>query len=632
MTPGADQSLRGLLLATLIIASPWGAAAASKSQDADAEEASSPIAAAEVTGSAAGSIATFEERRQLCFEAVWNDFEAHQKKLSAKNAFWRAEVLFEMGKVPEGHAVANRGLDQLVPGNRENRWIYGGNSGFTAWPGMDCYVRYNQFFDAALKDRFKKIYTGAVFYKRLTTSNHTIMAAVTRYLATQIWGPDAFAPDPYFVHHPATDGTAQTGAGASAEPQPGTYFTKDDPTGVKFCRMRIASAMAIGPGEYASRPYGAEDILPLLTLAECAGDADIRRTALAAYQNCLAELAPAYLRGHLATFSTRSYPDVLTQQPWGVAALAWMYFGGVEPGAPEQQWGLRAMTSTYRVPADILAAGTDRTRAYTFRSLVNGWALTTYMSQTYALFSRSPKARHPKVLGQNYPCGVMWDEPDSQKASFLWITNPAADEATPHSRNNPNGIHTHGVTLSEQQVQLSNAMLSVYHIAPDYRNPYVLGFVPGGYKAMINDASSSGRIYLGYGSVLITLSASQPFEWNPASGVRAPAARIPLGGSEFRIMAPDCAVAIETAEPGDFPGNTPDAQLAAFREHIVAKASIHCEQSAGAPKGSYTDRDGNVITCIFNGNDTINGKMIDYSRWPVLECPWYSHPPLSRHS
>lgn len=271
------------------------------------------------TASAAES---FDQRRQMFLNAVWADYQEHAVKPSARNAFWRAEALFDSGHVEEGLRLVHRGLDQLVPGNRENRWIHGGNSGFTAWPGLDCYVRYERFLDQALRDRYRKIYTGAVFYRRVTTSNHKIMAAVTRYLATQIWGPDAFYPDPFF----------------KGQEDDGVRFEKNDPTGEKYVRRIIAETVTSGPGEYASRPYGAENVLPLLTLAESARDPEIRHRAELAYEYSLLELAPAWLGGHLATFSPRSYPDMETQRPWGIAALVWAYFGGIPPEHLQDQW------------------------------------------------------------------------------------------------------------------------------------------------------------------------------------------------------------------------------------------------------------------------------------------------------
>jgi hypothetical protein len=157
-----------------------------------------PLSVVDAWAPAARAAETFDERRRMFLQAVDADYRQQADKPSGRAAFLRAEALFELDKVEEGRRLVHRGLDQLVPGNRENRWIHGGNSGFIAWPGLDCYVRYESLLDDALKQRYRKIYTGAVFYKRFSTSNHKIVAAVTRYLATQIWGADAFQPDPFF--------------------------------------------------------------------------------------------------------------------------------------------------------------------------------------------------------------------------------------------------------------------------------------------------------------------------------------------------------------------------------------------------------------------------------------------------
>jgi hypothetical protein len=548
---------------------------------------------------------TFEQRRKQFLDAVWADYQEHADKPSAKQAFLRAEALFELGKVEEGRRLVDRGLDQLVPGNKENRWIHGGNSGFVAWPGMDCYHRYGASLDDALKERYRKIYAGAVFYKRLSTSNHKIMAAVTRYLATQAFGPDAFKPDPFF----------------EGKEDDGSRFEKSDPTGEKYCRTIIEETVRSGPGEYASRPYGAENVLPLLTLAECARDPEVRSRSRIAYEVAMAQLAPAYLRGLLATFSPRSYPDVETQQPWGIAALAWAHFGGVPPATIHDQWALRAATAQLRLPGALVAAGTARADPYVYRSLVDRWALTHYVNKTYVIFSRSPKADTRQFMGQSYPCGVMWEEPDPARGSHLWITNPAADDNDGDAGNRPTGIHTHGVTKFEQQVQHRDASLFVYEIPADFRNPYVLGYVPGGYRAAVNDSKASQRIFLHYGTVLVAVGAAHPFEWNPASGIRAPASKPREGDSEFRIKALKTAVALETAPPAEYPGATPQEQLEKFRQAVLSRSKIECATDV-KPTGRYTDRLGNTLECVFDGPDTVNGKAVDYAAWPVLESPW----------
>jgi hypothetical protein len=88
-------------------------------------------------------------------------------------------------------------------------------------------------------------------------------------------------------------------------------------------------------------------------------------------------------------------------------------------------------------------------------------------------------------------------------------------------------------------------------------------------------------------------------------------------------MATQCAVAIETASPEAFPGGTAAERLAAFHDQIVAKSSIRCDGIPAGPRGTYTGRDGHVISCAFDGEDRIDGKVVDYSQWPMLECPWY---------
>jgi hypothetical protein len=546
----------------------------------------------------------FNQRRQMILDGVWKDFQEHRDKPSANQSFFRAEVLFELGKEPEGRRLVHRGLDQLVPGNRENRWIEGGNSGFIAWPGMDCYLRYERFLDDTIKQRYRTIYTGAVFYRRLSTSNHKIMAAVTRYLATQVWGENAFRPDSFF----------------EGKQDSGSRFEKSDPTGEKYIRQIIEETVGYGPGEYASRPYGAQNMLPLLTLAECAKDPIIRSKARLAYEYTLIELAPSYLRGHLATFSPRSYPDMLTQQPWGVAALLWVYFGGVSPSDPQNEWALRAATADYRLAEIIRQTGTDRLQPYIYRSLVNRWALYHYVNKSYVLFSRSPKAASDQFMGQSYPCGVMWDEGDVTRGSHLWVTNPSADD-NEEKENSPAGLHTHGVTRYEQQVQYKDALLSAYDIPHDFRNPYVLVQVPGGYRAAINDSRSSHRIFLHYGSVLISLASTHSFEWDPTAGIRAPAEKPHAGDSEFRVLATKTAVAVETGLPEDFGGTSAEDQLKSFRKSVLEKSSIELKTDKWV-QGRYTDRQGNTLECRFNGADKINGQNVDYQRWPTLENPW----------
>lgn len=554
----------------------------------------------------------FEQRARAMREAVAADFDAKPGKLSAKNAFWRAGAMFELGRIEEGRRLVARGLDQLEPGNRENRWIYGGNTGFIAWPGLDCLIVHGRHMDDALKARYRRIYTGGAFYQKLSTSNHKIMAAVSRYLATSLWGADAFKPDPFYLS-PAVKATHQ-----GFTPEKAMRFDAADPTGEKYIRTNLAEILRGGPGEYASRPYGSENLLPVLTIAECAPDPELRRMAAEAYGHCLAQFAPAWLRGHLATFSPRSYPDMETQQPWGVAALAWVYFGGVSPDRLHEQWALRAATSKFRVPTEVHLAANDRSEPYIYRALINRWALYHFVNRDYVLFSRSPKAAKNPFQGQSYPCGVMWEEPDVSKGSHLWITNPAADDnAVPG--NQASGLHTHGVTKHEQEVQHRDALLFVFRIPPDFRNPYALGFIPGGHLA---SSRAEDAIFLHYGPVMVAIRSAHPIEWDPQAAIKAPSSKPRPGDSEFRVRRLNTALAMETAPVGEFPGATPQARLAAFRARIESRSRLVFSENPTS-SAVYTDRSGNRLECVYDGPESINGQAVDHARWPVHDSPWF---------
>jgi hypothetical protein len=249
------------------------------------------------------------------------------------------------------------------------------------------------------------------------------------------------------------------------------------------------------------------------------------------------------------------------------------------------------------------------------QAFINGWALNHYVNQSYAIFSRSSKAGGRPWQGQSYPCGVMWDEPEPDKGSHLWITHPAADEK------GKMGIHTHGVSAHEQEILGRDSLLFVFRIPDGVPFPYALGYVPGGHRAFINDAATDGRIFLHYGSVLIAITASQAFDWDPSSGIRAPASPPRKGDSEFRVLARHCAVAIETALPSEFPAASPSDQLKEFRAKVMGSSSLKFV-SGETVSGAYQSRSGGSLECTFGGPDRINGRAVDYQTWPSSKSPW----------
>lgn len=540
---------------------------------------------------------TYDKRLQAIQKAVYDQYQARINRPYA--SFPDAIILYSAGKNAEADRLADAALATMDPSNpKHSRWIDGGNSGFTVWPGIHCYSLYKDQMSPELIEKFKRVYTGAVFYRRLSTSNHVLMAAVTSYLARQEWKDEEFVPDPFFKE-------SQRG---------GRIFTKHDPNGEKELKKRIEGILKGGPGEYASRPYGMQNILPIFSIAVCSHDKELAAKARMAYELSILQLAPVYLRGHLATFAPRSYPDVMTQSPWGGAKLAWLYFGGIKSDRLTGGYELLAVASNYRFPDPLVIIGTERSKPYRHRALINKWTLDHWMTPNYGLFSRSSKAAGYGWAGQSLPCGVMWEDRRPNRGSHLWITTPAADEK------GKMGIHTHGIrTRYEEQMLARDTLLSVYNIDPKSTFPYAMGYLPGGYKTII-DESKEGRIWLHYGVVLICVAAANPMEYDPAAGIAAPATKPLEGDSEFRVRHPKTAIVLETASPDEFTGDNPQKQLEAFCAKLKEKCSLEFDEATCT--GTYRNRYGEVLRLEFKGKDSVNGVENDYTKWPVMDNPW----------
>jgi hypothetical protein len=249
----------------------------------------------------------------------------------------------------------------------------------------------------------------------------------------------------------------------------------------------------------------------------------------------------------------------------------------------------------------------------------------------------------------------MFDQPDLSKASLCWMTVPVCDDL-------PLTNHTQGVysRFCEYLQHEGTLLLVANHLRDPANLPTIredvkghrqfsletrsiLGYVPDGYLALIDDAATDGRIFLDYGSVLIAFNASQPFTWKPRGGLFS-GGGISKQDSEFRIAADNAALAMETAHPDEFPGATPAARLAAFKAAVVAKSGITLasatlpppppeKPAAGKPapppaepltvaKSTYRDRHGHVLEKVFQGPALVDGTAIDYDAWPLIDNPW----------
>lgn len=547
-----------------------------------------PVAAAAPT-----QAEDFEGRAKLALTAATSDFDLLTG--TSPMHYWVAQRLFEQGERDKALAIVSSGVKFMrtaIEKREAAKSTNIGANGFLYWASLNCYVHWHQLFPQALLDDYRYVFTHAHNYKG-TTSNLGMIHTLALLLADNIWGAENL-------------------------PKEGNYGPRGDKA-VKWLTERVERLAKLGSGEYASRPYMIYNVGTLLTLNNEFVAEALRRKAAMAYEMSIAHAAGTWLRGHWAVPSGRSYPDQLTQQPNGSAALLWTYFGGVAPRLDAGSAAIFSAAEKFRPHPIIVKAATDRTQPYVCRSRFDGenQFQTTFMQRTYAVFSTAVLPGG-NVWGQTYPYGVMWDEPDGEKGSHLWLTVPMSD-------GKPLGYATHGIASGFVQfAQHRGSLLMLADRLDDAKckYPYALGFIPGDWRAVVNDSQADGRIFLHYGSVLIALSATEKFEWNPAAGVLSGSKR--AADSEFRIRGKHLAIGLETALPSDFVGQTPAQQLAAFRAAVRERSTVRVQKATpdGAASATFTDRAGTRLERTFHGDTRVNGERVAYETWPLLENPW----------
>jgi hypothetical protein len=546
------------------------------------------------TLAAAPPTSSFSERRDFIIGQVAADPQAAIKD----HPFFVAQACFLAGKNEEGRAIARKGyLDWSAQDPLKVR----ATDFFRLWPAMDTYVRYKHLLDEESKAAFRKHITSIRCYSYSYTANLNMLMWTTRLLGGQEWGDAGFVP-------PSPKDTI-------------SHYKADPSIPIKTRLLRMIDAQAVNGGEeYASRPYGASNLAPILCLAQLAKDPELRSHARIAHETALARYAPVWLDGAMVITSRRSYPDIF-EDPMGCAEWFWVFFGGkLIPGAGGH--ALEAAVLGEAAPLLIERAAAARTTSYMvhnrFQEGSSGRQIS-WVDRTYGMFSESfhTKAR---AFGQTYPFGVRWIAPDSPGHTMLWFSVPALDEAR---KGKYPGSHPHGFDVGAQTTyQHEGALLYVVDTeAKKARYPYGLAFVPGGQLAVIDESATHGRVFLHYPGVLIAFSATKPFPWDRKAPIRYASGAPKAGDSEFRVPGPTFAAAIETAREDEVSAATPMERLKKFRATIVSKTHLRLVTEGGLA-GSYQDSRGRVIRRAFDGAASIDAKPVDFDRWPLAESPW----------
>ncbi len=485
----------------------------------------------------------------------------------------------------------------------------GGNGGFSMWPGMDAYLRWNHLFPQSLKDRYQQVYVGSGIYNDGSTPNQRFMLAVASFLANEVWGPT--------VNSAAS---ASNGIGAAS--------------GRDFILHILNKTPFDNHEEHDSHQYLTYTLSAIETLAQFAQDTEVRNKARMVVDWSFAEAAGYMHNGRWAVSSTRGRASS-QQNDYSNTGWTWfLAFGGPEPASYFDSFA----TAPFLAPQfptlepEILASGTQRTQAFRRRSLAQRYLSggdVAYFKQSWVtpgctLWSQvegdvtynadgSLNLLDVDTAGiqdayQGNRWGLAWDSPPGN-ASMITITTPTTYSGS-----------TSGISIWEDTLQHEGTVIAVYNMPVggggstgnngNFANEYIKGDIPNGYLSYIDQSEALGRIFLHYDSVLVSIQLTDTF------GNYA-------GSPGFQYPCNKQGVIVETAAPSEYPQATAADRLLAFRADILANTvTDKTGINDAAPKLVYTNRNGDVLELTFGLAGKINGTTVDYQSWPMLEDPW----------
>ena len=475
------------------------------------------------------------------------------------------------------------------------------NSCFPGYQFMTFYILFKDYIGEELLARYEnliKTYQGYGYNS--ATFNHTLLAAVGRYLAEQ--------------EFPGEIQTNYLG------------FKNNDPTdhtGEKAIRKVLEEYPSYGIFEYNSDTYYVCHLIAFLTLYLCAKDEEIKTLSKMVLENGIFNMAPIYLNGHLCIPQERTYMPYESQNyNASTNLLLWYYYGGDREYPVKKDLDfVEASSIAYFVYSDFIPnwisamMATDRSETYIHKEMhhveYEGRTvfLESYMKDTYSVFSGITGMQHV----QSFNWGVRYESDDPEYWSTFSIqnlNNIDTDRATKFGSSDYMNVLQH-----------ENTVVGVFYLSPDatYRN--IVLYEPANYKAII-DESYLGRLYLHYGSVIIAFQLSQPFvntieETNYGDKVRCN--NLTNGKGWF---------VCEVFDPREIDEDSYMDQLyyvqslceGNFKKVNYTESNVFVE---------YKDTRGNTLSLKYspngmNSNKTINGEVQKYSlqTYPLQLNPW----------
>jgi autotransporter-associated beta strand protein len=548
---------------------------------------------------------TYEQRH----EAFYNDISGRKINLgqtdgphrAGRTGFWTTQGRLQRGMATWNPSKVWGELKTTITNADGAADAGGANGGFSGWPGMDTYMRWNHMMPQDVKDAYVAEFVGLKTYGNGSTPNQRIMWAAACRLACETWG------------------TAAVTANSNASNRTGEI------TGKKYIEGICDRTVKYNFEERWAKHYLAYTLGPLRTIADHTTDPVLANKARMTWNWGWMDIASFSFHGRWSIPAGRGSMVQDGNSSDISEHGSWLLFGGT-PRAnmldadqsllyTQPKVGVPYAVTQAPILPEMLEAATSRDVPFTRRGLARVHETqfaTTYMTKDWTLYSQmegdttlnSDGTIKIKDLNNG---GVPSNDWSSERWAVMWDETGAAG-LTMKAPTGYGWCQGCGLTPYEDVVQHEGAMVGIINIPTTSEWPYTRDSIPTNTTAVINDSATTGRLFLHYSKVLIAITRSDigNFTWPPAS----------------QTACLKRGFAIECASLSEYSQATPEERLAAFKADIIANPADMSHVNDATPRMIYTTRAGKVLDITYGQGGKVDGDPLDYEGWPLNESPW----------
>ena len=394
---------------------------------------------------------------------------------------------------------------------------------------------------------------------------------------------------------------------------------------------------AKGQGEYDCTHYIGVYLLPVSYLAAWAEDPRMKKQAAMMLEWLMADYAAESLDGLYVGAHARTDDTMVLDKSTAVSTdFGWLLFGQGHGTRPHAGYALYYSLASAMEPPEILKRiATDRSKPYTHyekKRTRNRWRFhdelhgpvykTTYMTKDYAVGSDQGGVLQPV---QQHSWDVTWHLDDARgKHNTLFSMHPysgmlelqayftfgpdfGTEEVYRSKKTYDSPDKLLGGSPYEKIFQVEDAVIALYDIPFGTRFPHVNGFFSKDLEEVEEDAS--GWIFARGGQARIAYRPLAPYVWKP------------MAGGDRRLFSPHLknGTIVQVASVSEYPA------AAAFKKAVLG---LRLEvKMAPAPAVRFTTLRGRRMEFQYGETPRVDGKALDYDKWPAFGGPFLQGEP-----